>query len=152
MIQLQSVSIAHAELLAGMHKICFAEPWSPQAMTEILTMPGCFGLLAVDGDSVIPSAGPPGPAGFVLCRVTMDEAEILSIAVLPPWRKSGIGKQLLGASMSIAASNNACILFLEVAADNLAAQNLYQNCGFTQVGVRKGYYGDKDAFVLRSHL
>ena len=47
-------------------------------------------------------------------------------------------------------------MFLEVAADNLAAIALYQATGFAKVGVRKGYYphpdGAKDALVMRRTL
>jgi ribosomal-protein-alanine N-acetyltransferase len=47
-------------------------------------------------------------------------------------------------------------MFLEVAADNLAAIALYQATGFIKVGVRKGYYphpdGAKDALVMRRAL
>jgi ribosomal-protein-alanine N-acetyltransferase len=41
-------------------------------------------------------------------------------------------------------------MFLEVAADNKAANALYAGAGFVQVGERRGYYPDGgDALVLR---
>ncbi|HWW25876.1 MAG TPA: ribosomal-protein-alanine acetyltransferase, partial [Caulobacter sp.] len=47
-------------------------------------------------------------------------------------------------------------MFLEVAADNVAAIRLYETTGFARVGLRKGYYphadGAKDAVVMRRVL
>jgi ribosomal-protein-alanine N-acetyltransferase len=39
---------------------------------------------------------------------------------------------------------------LEVRASNLVAQSLYNKYGFTQMGVRRGYYLDnrEDAFIM----
>ena len=45
---------------------------------------------------------------------------------------------------------NARIVTLEVRVSNTAAQNLYSKYGFTQVGVRRGYYTDnkEDAILM----
>ncbi|WP_249209211.1 GNAT family N-acetyltransferase [Magnetospirillum sulfuroxidans] len=142
-------ALAHAQLLSSIHCICFTDMWSPEAMVELLEMPGAEGLLAVDGGSLTPSTQPPGPAGMVLWRNIGDEAEILSIAVLPPWRRSGLGWQLLDAAVRSSIAKGAAVMFLEVAADNAGAQNLYLRSGFVKVGVRKRYYADKDAWVMR---
>lgn len=151
-MELVPAALVHAEVLAGMHRICFAEPWSPASMAEVLAMPGASGLIAVDGGSVVPSAGPPGPAGFVLWRAAAGEAEILSIAVLPPWRRHGLGGLLLDAALGAARAEGADAMFLEVAADNSTAQALYTGRGFTRAGLRKGYYGGMDALVLTKTL
>lgn len=151
-ITLTPATLAHCRLLAGMHAICFAEPWSEAAMAETLVMPGVVGLLAVDGDSLTPAMTPPGPAGFVLWRVVAGEAEILSIAVLPPWRHLGLGGRLLGAALTASAATGAEAMFLEVAVNNGAAQSLYGRTGFSVVGRRRGYYGDTDALVMRRDL
>ncbi|AVM75315.1 GNAT family N-acetyltransferase [Magnetospirillum gryphiswaldense] len=149
MIELIPASLVHAPLLSGMHGICFADRWSTEAMVELLEMPGAEGLLAVDGNSLTPSTVPPGPAGMVLWRVAGDEAEILTIAVLPPWRRSGLGQRLLEAAARASRAKGAVVMFLEVADDNLGAQALYLANGFAKVGLRKGYYADKDAIVMR---
>lgn len=145
-------ALVHAELLAGMHKICFADAWDADAMASLLTMPGARGLIAVDGGSLRPALQPPGPAGFVLWRAAAGEAEILTIAVLPPWRRGGIGHRLLDAALCAAAEAGAEAMFLEAAADNTAALALYEKRGFQRVGLRRAYYGDKDAVVMRLDL
>ena len=151
-IELVPAALVHAELLAGMHKICFAEAWDADAMRALLEMPGAAGLIAVDGGSLIPALEAPGPAGLVLWRAIAGEAEILTIAVLPPWRKLGLGGRLLDASLAASAEAGAEAMFLEAAADNIAALALYHTRGFERVGLRKGYYAGKDAVVMKRAL
>jgi ribosomal-protein-alanine N-acetyltransferase len=151
-IVLTPAAQVHAALLSGMHGICFAEPWSPDSMSGILDMPGTVGLIAVDGDSLAPALRPPGPAGYVLWRVMADEAEILSVAVLPPWRRTGLGRRLMAAALEQARAAAATVMFLEVAIDNDAAQALYRGLGFVGAGIRKKYYADLDALVMRCEL
>jgi [ribosomal protein S18]-alanine N-acetyltransferase len=142
----------HAKVLAGIHSICFVDTWSSSAMVDILAMPGAAGVLAVDGGSLVPSNGPPGPAGMAIWRSNGGEAEILTIAVLPPWRRTGLGRRLLDYALNQSIQSRADVMFLEVAVDNYGAQALYQGMGFRQVGRRKGYYADKDALVMRKDL
>ncbi len=152
MIELIPAGLVHADLLAGMHRICFAEPWSATSMAEVLALAGSEGLIAVDGASLAPAAEPPGPAGLVLWRRIFDEAEILTIAVLPPWRRQGLGARLLEAAMDSAARGGALTMFLEAAANNHAAIALYQSKGFCPVGLRKGYYGGVDGVTMSCGL
>lgn len=151
-IELIPAALVHAELLGGMHKICFTDAWGADSLAATLSMPGAAGMIAVDGSSLAPAVRPPGPAGFVLWRVAAGEAEILTIAVLPPWRRAGLGGRLLDAALTAAAAGGAEAMFLEAAADNIAALALYQQTGFCQVGLRKGYYAGQDAVVMRRDL
>jgi ribosomal-protein-alanine N-acetyltransferase len=99
--------------------------------------------------------GQPGVSGFIdtgggllLLRVAADEAEILTIGVTA--RRRGIGRRLLAQAIASARAAGATAMFLEVAADNKAANALYAGAGFIQVGERRGYYPDGgDALVLR---
>jgi ribosomal-protein-alanine N-acetyltransferase len=152
MIELMPAGLVHAELLAGIHKVCFQQPWAAGSMSEILAMPGCRALVAVDGGSLVPSAEPPGPAGMVIWSTILDEAEIMTLAVLPPWRRRGVGGALLDAAMDGARAGGACTMFLEAAADNAAALALYGSRGFERVGLRKKYYGDVDGIAMRCDL
>ena len=72
--------------------------------------------------------------GFSLCRVVRDESELLSIGVGPAYRRRGVAGYLLRASMERARAIGARQMFLEVAIDNLAAQQLYLEHGFERVG------------------
>jgi [ribosomal protein S18]-alanine N-acetyltransferase len=152
LIALIPAGLVHADLLAGIHRICFAEPWSATSMAEVLALAGTEGLIAVDGRSLTPAAAPPGPAGLILWRRIFDEAEILTVAVLPPWRRRGLGAQLLDRAMAAAAEGGALTMFLEAAADNQAALALYASREFQQVGLRKGYYGAIDGVTMSCRL
>ena len=88
----------------------------------------------------------------MLWRRIFDEAEILTIAVLPPWRRTGLGARLLEAAMASAARAGALTMFLEAAADNDAALGLYRSKGFDRVGLRKGYYGGIDGVTMSCRL
>ena len=80
------------------------------------------------------------PAGFVLARVASDEAEVLSLGVVPEFRRLGVARALMLALMRQATTREASKIFLEVGADNFAAEKLYRNLGFFEVGRRKNYY------------
>jgi [ribosomal protein S18]-alanine N-acetyltransferase len=151
-VELVPAALVHAELLAGMHRICFVEAWSAASMAGVLAMPGAAGLIAVAGDSLVPARGGSGPAGLVLWRLACDEAEILTLAVLPPWRRDGLGRRLVQAACDAAADAGAATMFLEVAATNQAALTLYQAAGFTTAGLRKGYYAGVDGLTMQRRL
>jgi ribosomal-protein-alanine N-acetyltransferase len=139
--EFQSLGPAQARLMAGMHRICFAEPWDEAAMAALLAMPGAAGVLA---------SGERGPEGFILWRTAGDEAEVLTLLVLPPYRGQGLGGKLLDRAVVETSKAGAKAFFLEVAADNAAAFSLYSSRGFQQVGLRPRYYrGVTDALVMK---
>jgi len=88
--------------------------------------------------------------GFAGFWVMADEAHITSIASRKAYRQQGIGELLLMAIIDQATKLNVRIVTLEVRVSNTAAQNLYSKYGFTQVGVRRGYYTDnkEDAILM----
>lgn len=116
--------------LAAIHSAAFTHP-RPWSAAEIA------GLIAGPGGFVIER-----PAGFVLGRVILDEAELLTIAVEPMARRQGIGADLLAGFEATAQARGASRALLEVAADNPAAQTLYAGAGWRIAGRRRGYYRD----------
>jgi ribosomal-protein-alanine N-acetyltransferase len=139
---IEAAGPAHAAALAAIHCAAFPskEAWSADVIALQLGLPGAFGLIDPEG-------------GMVLARVVADEAEILTIAVLPAARRHGLGRALLRTAMDRAAERGAREMFLEVAIANGAARALYAALGFTQVGRRRGYYpGGGDALILRADL
>ncbi|WEK40597.1 MAG: ribosomal protein S18-alanine N-acetyltransferase [Candidatus Brevundimonas colombiensis] len=125
--------------LAALHAEAFAAPWNEAEIADLLQQAGVFAVEEADG--------------FILIRVVLDEAEILTLAVRPEARRVGLGGRLVGHGALRAAQAGAVRLFLEVAEDNVAARALYQRAGFAQIGRRKAYYaaptgGRTDALVL----
>jgi len=133
---------------AALHKASFASPWSILEFERLLTSSGVI----ADG------AGAPGDiSAFVLSRLAVDEAEILTIAVDPAARRSGLATALLAYHLSRLSQAGVARLFLEVDEANRPALALYRRYGFTEVGRRVGYYARPDgsratALVLRCTL
>lgn len=136
------VGASHAQVLASLHARCFApqEQWNTAAMASLLVSAGvCAGLVLADEQA----------AGFVMLRCVGGEAEILTLCVLPDYRRQGLAAQLVAWSLARAVEHSAAVVFLEVSVGNSAAQNLYAQAGFTQKGQRRAYYPDgSDALVL----
>lgn len=131
--------------LSAMHCECFPDdPWEAPVLERILALSGGFGYLAWQGNT---------PAGFVLARDLGGEVEVLSIGVLPQWRRRGIGRGLIDAVIAHAESAGIGSIVLEVATQNEAARRLYAAFGFVQVGRRPRYYrqmgAGADALILR---
>jgi len=80
--------------------------------------------------------------GFAGFWIMAGEAHITNIAVREAYRRQGIGELLLISTIALATELKATISTLEVRASNIAAQSLYRKYGFTQVGLRQGYYTD----------
>jgi ribosomal-protein-alanine N-acetyltransferase len=109
--------------------------WSRQDIGALLATPGACGLLLESDGS---------DAGFALCRVAADEAELLTIAVRPTYRRRGAARRLLMAIIDHVRQAGARTLFLEVGVDNPAARSLYEAEGFRAVGNRRAYYRRAD--------
>lgn len=141
---IEAAYVVHAALLAELHASCFEEAWSAGDIAALLNQPGVFGALAMDDT----------PVGFSLWRVAADEAEILSLGVLPAARRHGIATALLETVVATLQTAGVASLFLEVAQDNQPARAFYQTRGFAEVGRRRSYYhrpngSDADALVLK---
>jgi ribosomal-protein-alanine N-acetyltransferase len=132
----------HATALSAIHARAFpsAECWDERIIAGQLSQPGVFGLIDPRG-------------GMILARLAADEAEVLTVAVVPERRQQGLGGLLVRAAAAEARNRGAARMFLEVSTRNPAARGLYQRLGFTQVGRRTAYYADgSDALVLSKRL
>ena len=116
--------------LAALHAQAFAAPWSAREFADLMSQPGVVAIAESDG--------------FVLIRIVLDEAEILTLAVLPKARRQGLGRRLVEEAAIAATQAGAERLFLEVAEDNAFARALYDRAGFSQIGRRKAYYAAAD--------
>jgi ribosomal-protein-alanine N-acetyltransferase len=92
--------------------------------------------------------------GWAGVLIAGDQAEILTVGVVPHARRRGIATKLLDALVDRARAKGATELFLEVRVDNAPAQQLYEREGFAVLGRRRGYYdnGRIDAVVMRREL
>ena len=120
------------EQMAALHAQAFQvpRPWSAEEFRTMLERPGTYAI----GDT----------RAFALVSVLLDEAELLTIATDPALRRQGLARAVMQDWQAEAMRRGATSAFLEVAADNTAAQALYSACGYMQVGRRKGYYAHPD--------
>lgn len=91
-------------------------------------------------------------AAFALGRVVADEGELFQIGTLTEFRGRGIAEKLLGELLDKMREKGAAVCFLEVRSRNAAAIALYEKTGYKRVSVRKNYYPDDDAVIMRKSL
>ena len=97
-----------------------------------------------------------GMRGYVILMPVVDEAELLNIGVAAGQQRKGLGRVILKEMLDAARSRNMRRVFLEVRSSNIAAAALYRSAGFTEIGVRRGYYrnasGSEDAIIMACDL
>ncbi len=94
--------------------------------------------------------------GYALMTLVVDEAQLLNIGIAAERQRAGLGSLLLEHLFSIARSQGATRMFLEVRPSNAPALALYRRFGFDEVGRRADYYpakqGREAALVLARDL
>lgn len=94
--------------------------------------------------------------GYGIMQIGADEAHILNLCIDKPWQKRGFARLLLDYLTQEARARKANMIFLEVRPSNPRAVALYQQSGFNEIGLRKGYYdarqGREDALVMARSL
>ncbi len=122
---------------------CFHGSWTRETLLSELNNPLNVLCASRSGGAVI---------GFALGRVAADEGELFQIATLPDFRRRGIAEGLLTELHEKMRERGAVCCFLEVRSRNAGAIALYQKCGYKQISVRRGYYGDDDALIFRADI
>lgn len=93
---------------------------------------------------------------YAVLMPVLDEAELLTIAVVNNQQRKGLGRALLQAQLSWVRTQNMRRVFLEVRVTNLSAIALYRSLGFVDIGMRRGYYphahGREDALLMACEL
>jgi ribosomal-protein-alanine N-acetyltransferase len=92
--------------------------------------------------------------GWAGVSVVGEEAEVLTVGVVPTARRTGLARRMVQDLLAEAVRRGARVAFLEVRVDNVPARELYTTEGFTELGLRRGYYdgGRVDAVTMRKEL
>lgn len=95
--------------------------------------------------------------GYLVAMPGVDEVHLLNITVAPTHQRQGWAGFMLDALALWSRGQQAQWLWLEVRQSNEAARRLYERYGFSQVGLRKGYYPAgplhrEDAIVMSLNL
>jgi len=135
------------------NRICLPENYSSGFFVSIFErFPETF-VVAEDG----------GVVGYAMCRVEhrfgfrlfggAKRGHLISIAVLPDFRRRGIASALMRDVMKSLVGYGCGDLFLEVRASNVGAVRLYKKLGFTVERKIRHYYADgEDAYVMSKKL
>ena len=129
----QFKGIAFSSVLANIHAQAFSEPWAETTFLSLLKLPSTLGW---ENDY-----------GFLLASDLGNDLEILTLAILPQYQRQGHASCLMTEMCDWAKENHKKSIFLEVAKDNIAAQQLYLKMGFTQTGMRPAYYKRGDTRI-----
>lgn len=91
-------------------------------------------------------------AGFIEYVILLPEAEIYNIAIKNEFRGNGYSKILMSYFIEKCKNSHCETIYLEVNNINHVAINLYENYGFKEYSIRKNYYGDNDAILMKKVL
>jgi len=126
--------------LHQLEKVCFQlDAWPLLDILEVLTIPQIIRYKAADQEKLV---------GFIAVdlRRSQQTAWIATLAVLPAYRKSGIGSTLIKICEE---EVNLPRIRLSVRQSNQPAIQLYQKHGYQQIEVWKKYYkGGDNAYVF----
>ena len=130
----------HLTAVTALETVCFASPWTREGLAEELRNPQAHFLVAeADGVAV----------GYIGVQEICGEGYVTNVAVLPEYRRQGIGERLVREAARGAEMRGCDFLSLEVRVGNDAAIRLYEKLGFRLAGRRKNFYRDpvEDAYI-----
>lgn len=147
-VTIRRMRIADVDVLLPHEREMFGtEAWTRRGYREELAdTVNRYYVIAQDDDGTVL-----GSAGVMVLGAT---AQIMTVGVLPPARRRGIGRLLLRHLVAEAVRRGAEEVLLEVRVDNAAARDLYLDEGFVELALRRGYYGGGhvDALTMRREL
>jgi [ribosomal protein S18]-alanine N-acetyltransferase len=115
-------------------------PWTEAAFRSELTNPYSRLWVLEEGALIL---------GYVCAWFIHDEGQLANIAVLPEYRRRGLGRALIDHVFCEARQRGIRSLSLEVRRSNQAALELYKSLGFQEVSVRVRYYRNgEDALLM----
>ena len=146
MMQLREMNPADMDEVMRIEQSVHAHPWTRGNFTDALNSGSVCRVYEEEKEIL----------GYVVLLPAVDEMELLNISIAAGHQRKGLGRKLLGEVMEIARGMNMRRMLLEVRASNEVALGLYCDTGFSQIGLRRGYYladnGREDAIVMECVL
>lgn len=141
-LRIEPMTVADIPAVHEIERLSFPVPWPAYAFRQELETNRLARYLVVrSGDRTVAYGG---------IWLMVDEAHVTTFAVLPDWRRKGVGARLMLALVDLSREVGAHVITLEVRLSNIPARTLYQRFGFRPVGVRPRYYSDngEDALIM----
>jgi [ribosomal protein S18]-alanine N-acetyltransferase len=138
-LQLSPLTMEDLAQVLIIEQQCFGGYWSQSIFETELKTKGCCYVRLQDSKNILAYGG---------FWQIFEEAHLTTLAVDPQYQGIGLGALLLGHLMTVAQSQEAHWMTLEVRPSNQQAIKLYQRYGFGELGRRKGYYPDNEDALL----
>lgn len=137
------MTIEDLDAVMEIERRVFIDPWSRKSYEfEIIENQYSLPLVLEYGGNIV---------GYAVVWQVYEEFHIASLAIAPDQQGRGWGKYLLATLLKLA--DNADYALLEVRPSNTRAIRMYEQFGFTCLGIRKRYYQNgEDAVVMRKML
>jgi [ribosomal protein S18]-alanine N-acetyltransferase len=141
-LQLRPMQMDDLDAVMQIEPTIYSHPWTRGNFSDSLNS-GYSAWVLEENQTMI---------GYALMMLVMDEAHLLNLSIAKHQQKRGLGRYLLEHMMTIAKNHRAVNMFLEVRPSNISAIALYENIGFCEISVRRGYYpakeGREDAVLM----
>lgn len=141
-LSLRPMQTSDLDAIMQIEPTIYSHPWTRGNFSDSLNS-GYSAWVLEDNEHII---------GYALLMLVMDEAHLLNLSIAKVYQKQGLGRYLLEHMLTIAKSHKAANMFLEVRLSNITAIALYENMGFSEMAVRRGYYpakeGREDAVLM----
>ena len=141
-MELRTLEPWDLDAVEEIERASYPTPWSRSMFAAELQKPSSLSLGAF-GNSV-------GLVGYAIVSRYVDAWHVMNIAVVPGFRRRGIGRSLLERLFEVTADDARRGYTLEVRVSNVDAIRLYERLGFESRGIRRGYYTDnrEDALIM----
>ncbi len=144
-ITVHKMKFEESAAVAEMEHQIFPDKWSERAVLDTLENEQTICLTAEKAGRLI---------GYLFAYVAADEADIARVAVLKESRKQGVGSELMKELKKVGQEQELKKLLLDVRRSNTAARAFYKKHGFTEDGVRPGFYEkpEEDAVLMSCEI
>ena len=134
----------HVAEAAEIEKLCFSDPWSEKSFLDSIESPFSHFLVFEEE----------GVSGYIGLYAVSGEGSITNVAVRPEKRGLGIGEALVKEAVKLGETLSLEFITLEVRVSNTPARRLYEKCGFSEVGMRRGFYSKprEDAVIMNYYF
>ena len=127
--------------ISRIENISFSQPWSKKGISDFIKQNNSICIVAEEFGKVV---------GYVGLYHVMEEGNITNLAVLPGYKRIGVGENLMRFLIDKVKDMGIKGITLEVRESNEAAINLYTKLGFDSIGIRKRFYEKpvEDAIIM----
>jgi len=145
-IAITPTTLDHAVGIRNLELESFSDPWTLEAIKYEITNKHSICFVAIDNNKTV--------QGHVTMRHVINEGHISNIAVLPLYRRQGVGSLLLNALINEGVKREMIGITLEARVSNQSAISLYEKHGFAIEGYRKNFYSlpSEDAAIMWKYL